>query len=202
MKLQQLQLDLEVIALADVARLVLSFADIDRLLGALQVQFGKTQSGFGEQHGDELLGHIEGETAFGIRDLGTRHGCLIARSLQAVLPFLAAFKQISDAGVELLDFVQIVFGEVGRRKNWYELGIEVQSGVGSQVRGDFLRLVLQDESACRLQRVIVRNRQIDGLVHGDQRWALGISGGGERQQASQSCHADHPEVRWTHRTQI
>ena len=118
-----------------------------------------------------------------------------------MLPFLAAFKQISDAGVELLDFVQIVSRKIGRRKNRYELGIEIQSGVGSQVRGDFQRLILQDESACRLQRVIVRNRQLNGLIQSDQRLGLCLAYAREQQQAGQSCQAGHPEVWWTHKPQ-
>ena len=33
------------------------------LLKALQVQLGKSQGRFGQQHGDELLGHVEDQTA-------------------------------------------------------------------------------------------------------------------------------------------
>ena len=105
MKLQQLQLDLEVISFADVARLVLRLRNVDRVLKALKVQQRKPQSGFGQQHGDELLAHVESESAFGVRNLGAGYGCLVDGSLQAALPFVAALEQVPNSDVELLDLI-------------------------------------------------------------------------------------------------
>ena len=100
------------------------------------------------------------------------HGGLVTRSLQAVLAFPAALKQVSNSDIELLDLAQIVSREIGGRKNRQELGIEIQSRIGPQVCRDLLRLVLQNQSARRLQRVIVRQRQINRLIQSDQRGAL------------------------------
>ncbi len=47
--------------------------------------------------------HVKGECAFCIRNLGAGNRCLIARSLQAMLSFVAALEQISNAEIELLD---------------------------------------------------------------------------------------------------
>ena len=41
-------------------------------------------------------------------------------------------------------------------------------GIGTQVRSDFLRLVLQNQSPRGLERMVVRQRQINGLIEADQ----------------------------------
>jgi len=87
LKLEQLQLDFEVVAFADVSSLKLNLADIDRLLKALEVFEGEIEGRFGEQNGNELLADIEGEGAFSVRNLGAGDGGLIAGGLETMLPF-------------------------------------------------------------------------------------------------------------------
>ena len=93
-----------------------------------------------------MLPDVEGERAFGVGDLGDGHRGLILGGLQTALPLAAAFKQISEAEVELLALVQIVGGEVIGLKDRDELRIPDQSRVRTQVGGDFLRLILQNQS--------------------------------------------------------
>ena len=146
--------------------------------------------------------HVECQSAFRIRNLGTGNCCLVTGGLQAALSFVAALKQISDSEVELLALVKVVGTEIVGTKNGNELGIKMKRWIGAQVCGDLLRLVLKNESARRLERVIVHQRQIDCLIQGDQSCALRLDCGHEQQQPSQSCQDLHPEMRWTHKAQI
>ena len=66
------------------------------------------QGGFRQQHADELLSHVEGQTALRVGDLGARDRGLIAGGLQTSLPLVAALKEVRDSNVELLGQVQIV----------------------------------------------------------------------------------------------
>ena len=59
LKLQKLELDLQIIAFTDVSRLQLLLADIDRLLKALQILQRKLERRFRQQNTDELLAYIE-----------------------------------------------------------------------------------------------------------------------------------------------
>src|SRR5215467_12854488 len=59
LKLQELQFDLEQIALAHVAGFVARLTDIDRLLKTRCVLFRKIESRLREQHGYELLARVE-----------------------------------------------------------------------------------------------------------------------------------------------
>ena len=117
LKLQQLQLDLEEVPLADIASLVLRLCNVNRLLKALQILLGKAQGRFRQQDGDELLAHIECQGAFGIRNLAASDRGLVLCSLQSVLSFVAALEEVSKSDVELLHLAQIVGREVGGRKN-------------------------------------------------------------------------------------
>ena len=107
---------------------------------------------------------------------------------------MPALEQISDSGIELLNRAQIVGRKFGRRKNWQELGIKIQRRIGSQVGGDLLRLVLKNQRACGLERVIVRQRQVDRLVQGDQRLGLCPGHGGEQQHAAQGCQTSASQI--------
>ena len=66
------------------------------------------QRRFGELDVDELRGNVEGKTALIVGDLRPGHGRLILGRLQAVLPLLAALKQIADAQVELCRVVEVI----------------------------------------------------------------------------------------------
>ena len=73
-----------------------------------------------------------------------------------MLPFLAALKQVSDSDVELMNFAQIARRKLGGLEDRQELGVKIQGRVGPEISGDLLRLVLQNESPRRLERMIVR----------------------------------------------
>ena len=154
----------------------LRLADIDRLLEALQVLERELQSGFRQQNADELLANVESQGSFGVGDLGAGDGRLIAGSLQTPLPFVAAFEQVSDPNIELLSLIQIVAGKILRTEKWDELAVSSQSRIGTQVRGNLLRLILKNQSSRSLEGMVVRQRQIDGLVQTDQRRTLPASG--------------------------
>ena len=168
LKLQKLQLDLQVVAFADIARLVLGLGDIDRIAEALQIQFGETQCRFRQQNRNELLAYVEDKSSFFIRNLSFCDVGLVDRCLKPVLPFAAAFKQITYAQIELLHLVQIVIGEFVGREDRQKLRIEIERRIRAQICGNLLSLVLQNQGARCLQRVIVGQSQIDGLVEGDQ----------------------------------
>ena len=168
MKLQKLKLDLEVVAFADGTGLQLRFPDIDRGLEAFHILQGELQSRFGQQDAHELLPHVEGESAFGVGDLGAGYRGLIACSLQTALALVAAFEQIRDAEVELLGQIEIFTGKITRGKNRDELGIGSENRVGTQVRGDLLCLILEDQSAGGVEGMVVGQGQIDGLIKANQ----------------------------------
>ena len=56
---------------------------------------------------------------------------------------MASFEQVSDPNVELLGDVEVVDREILRSENRDELGIRSKRGIGAQVRGDFLILILR-----------------------------------------------------------
>ena len=158
LELQELQFDLEVVAFADRTSIQLRLRDIDRLLEALQVLLGKPQGRLRQQNADELLPHIEDESALSIGNLRLGYRCLIARRLQPSLSLLAALEQITDSDIELLRLVQIVAAKVVWIENWDELRIYAKRRIGAEVGGDFLRLVLVDQSSRGDDRVVVRQR--------------------------------------------
>jgi len=100
--------------------------------------------------------------------LRPRHGSLIARGLQAALALVAALEKIRKAKVELLGQIQVVFGKIAGTKNGDELSVGSEHRVGTQVRGDFLCLVLKDQSPRGYERMVVGQCQFDGLIKTDQ----------------------------------
>ena len=132
----------------------------------------KLKRRFRQQNADELLAHIKRQGALGVGDLGARDGRLIAGSLQAPLPLVTAFEEIPDPNIELLGFVQILPGKILRTEKWNELGIGPQSRIGAQVRSDLLRLILKNQSSRSFDGMVVRQRQINGLIKSDQRRIL------------------------------
>ena len=170
--MQQLQLDLQKIAFADVAGVVAGLADVHGVLKTLAVLQRQIERGFGELHAHELRGYVESEGALVVGDL--RFGLCgdVLRGLQAVLALSAAFEQIGDAQIELRGFIDVVRGELVGLKNWNELRVRREHGIGPQVCGNFQRLVLQDGGARRFQIVIVFERHLNGLVHADAHGAV------------------------------
>jgi hypothetical protein len=68
----------------------------------------------------------------------------------------------------MLGQVQIVRRKIARTENRDELGIGPKAGVGTQVGGDFLRLILKNHSSRGLDGMIVRQGQIHSLIKTDQ----------------------------------
>ena len=79
--LQQLKFDLEVVAFTDISSLVALVADGDRVLKAAKGFLGKLQRRIRQQYVDELLGHVEGQGALGISNLGCGNSGCIASGL-------------------------------------------------------------------------------------------------------------------------
>ena len=86
LELQQLQLDLQLIVLADRAGLVPDLADVHGLLKALQILLGKFESRFGQLHVDEQSGNTEGEAALVV---GNQRASLRGDVLRRLQPVLA-----------------------------------------------------------------------------------------------------------------
>src|SRR5580704_5540874 len=68
LKLQQLQFDLEQVALAHIAGFVAGFADVDRLLEALRILLREVKRRLRQQHRNELLARVEDQRPLVIRD--------------------------------------------------------------------------------------------------------------------------------------
>ena len=63
-------------------------------------------------------------------------------------------------------------GEFTGLKNRQELRVQGEHWIRPQVRGDFQRLVLLNGGARRFQIVVVLERHLDGLIHGDAHGAV------------------------------
>ena len=94
LKLEKLKFDLQVVAFTNVSSFQLCFADINRLLKALQVLQRKLERRFRQQYTDELLADIERERALGVGNLGASDGSRIARSLQTPPPLVTPLKEV------------------------------------------------------------------------------------------------------------
>ncbi len=151
-------------------------ADIDRLLKTFQILERKLESRFRQQNADELLAYIKRQCALGVGDLGARDRRLITGSLQPPLPLVTAFEEIPDPNIELLSLVQILPGKVLRTEKGNELGVHAQRRVGAQVRSNLLSLILKNQGSRRLQRMVVSQRQINGLIKSDARRILPTAG--------------------------
>ena len=99
----------------------------------------------------------------------------IAGSLQPPLPLVTAFEEVPNPNIELLSFVQILAGKILRTEKWNELRIHPKSRIGAQIRGDLLRLILKDQSSGGFERMVMRQRQINGLIKSDERRILPAS---------------------------
>ncbi len=85
---------------------------------------------------------------------------------------MATFEQVPDPNVKLLSFVQIIPRKILRTEKRYELSISIKGRIRAQVRGNLLGLILKNQSSRSFDRMVVRQRQIDGLIKSDQRRIL------------------------------
>ena len=114
-----------------------------------------------------------------------------------MLALAAAFEQVSDADIELLNVVNIIAGEILGTENRDELSVGAQRRIGPQVGGDFLCLILKNQSARGFDGMVVRQRQVDGLIETDQRRIL--TTGSPREQEEDCCGGEHPKVPGAHK---
>src|SRR5580704_15326706 len=89
-----------------------------------------------------------------------------------MLALVTTLEEVRNADVELLSFVQILPGKILRAEEWNELGIHSQSWIRTEVRSDLLRLVLKDLSSSCPKRMVVSQRQVNGLIERDSRCVL------------------------------
>ncbi len=97
--MQELQLNHQVIVLAETANLELMFADVHCLLKALDVLFGEIEPRFGKLGVVKESGNLERKTAPVIRHQRARLRGDIFLRLKAVMALSAAFNQVAEADV-------------------------------------------------------------------------------------------------------
>jgi hypothetical protein len=146
------------------AGLVACFADIYGFAKALQCLGGKIKVGFGKLRVNELLRHGEDEVPFGVTHLKARDLRLIPGCLETSLAFAAPFEQVSDSKVVLLRLIEVIGSEQTRIKNWKELRITLQHGIGTKASSNFLRLALVDLSAIGFEGWVVRQSKINRFI--------------------------------------
>ena len=176
LELQQLELDFQVVVFADIARFVSRFADVDRVLEALQVFLGQCERRFRQLNADELRGGLEGDRALVIGHLRARDRGLVLRRLEAVLALPSALEEIAETEVKLGRVIEVAGVELAGLKDRKKLRVAQQHRVRPQVRGNLLGLALLDRGARGLQRVVVLEGQLNGLIEGDSHGPLRLSG--------------------------
>src|SRR5487761_73176 len=186
LELQKLELDLQEVAFAYRARLVLIFADAYRILKTLQILAGEIERGFGEQNIGELRGDGERKRSLIVRHSGLGDGRQILRGFQAVLALLAAFKQITYSNVKF-GLIDVVGGKV-RGLLGQPDHVDSKNGVWPQIGGNLLRLALRDGRARRQQGVIVSQREPDRLIQRDTNGRLHGLRDGKSRNAQQYNH--------------
>ena len=82
---------------------------------------------------------------------------------------MAAFEKVADPNIELLRFVQIFAGKILRAEKWNELGVQPLGRIRAQIRCNLLGLILKNQSSRGFEGMVMRQRQIDGLIETDQR---------------------------------
>ena len=167
LELKHLQLDLQQIVLADIARLVARLGDIHRVLEALEVLVGQFQSRLGQFHIDELRATLNVRVRSLSATCDRADGGQIFGRLQAVLPLLAALKQIADAQVELRRIVEVVGAELAGLKDRQKLRSRQEHRIRPQIGGDLFRLVLLNRGPRGQQIVIVLERHLNRVIERD-----------------------------------
>ena len=94
--------------------------------------------------------------------------------LQAVLPLLAALKQIADAEIELCRIVEVIGAELTGLEDRQELRVTQKHRVRAQIGRGFFGLVLLNHGSRSQQIVIVLERHLDRVVQRNRRpaWLL------------------------------
>src|ERR1700733_14934505 len=86
-----------------------------------------------------------------------------------MLALLASFESVAKAEVELRAVADVVGIELVQIEEGEKLCVPGKGGVRAQVGGDFLGLILHDGGARRFERVIVCERELEGLLKRDAR---------------------------------
>src|SRR5450755_1380038 len=110
---------------------------------------------------------------------------------------MAALKKVFDPNIKLLRVVEILTRKILWTEKWNELSIHSQGWIRTQVRGNLLGLILQNHSSRGLQRMVVRQRQINGLVESDSRRILPATRPHEQKEQYYSC--EHPKMSGAHK---
>src|SRR5208282_4371347 len=143
--------------------LLLVRAEVDRLLEARQVLIGKIQIRLGQQDVYKLLGHVISQTALVVLHLRTGDGGGILRGIDAGLTFVPTLEGVGEAQVEFRDVVQGGGIKLAGAENGNVQIIIGEHRVGANGRRSLLRLALLNRVFRRLQRVIVFDRELNGL---------------------------------------
>ena len=84
-----------------------------------------------------------------------------------------------------------------RTKKGDELGIRPESRIRAQICRDLLSLILKNQSSRSLDRMVVRQRQINGLIKTDQRGILPTAGPHQQQEKDRG-QGECPKVPQAH----
>src|SRR5580658_4845257 len=85
-----------------------------------------------------------------------------------MLPLAPALEKIRDPDIELLNVVQVIPGKILGTEEGDELRIRPERGIGPQIGRNFLSLVLKNQGPRGFEGMVMRQRQIDGLVETDE----------------------------------
>src|SRR5208283_2317863 len=110
LELQQLQLNHQVVVLAEAADLELSLADVHRGLKALQVLLAEIERRFRKLGVEKQGSNLKRKTALVIRHQRARLGRYIFLRLKAVMALSTTFNQVAEADVAFRVVVQILAG--------------------------------------------------------------------------------------------
>lgn len=165
--LQELDLDLEQVALADVARPLPFLVEPDGPLVVPQGVFRETHVRPREQDADELLTDGERQHALGIGDLGLREDGLVARRVNPPVALSAPLEQVANARVELHDVVERIGGPLAGLEHREELRIPRQERVRTQGGRHLLGATLFGLRSGRPDGRVVRQRQSNRLLQRD-----------------------------------
>ena len=167
LELQELQLDFQQIGFADGTSLVLFFAEIDRLLKAVEVPERELEHRFRQLRLYELLRDVEDQCPLGIVHLVARNRRGVFGSVDAALPFSTAFEKVAHSQIEFGNGVNDIRVQVRRREYWHKEAIPVECWIRTKRSGQLLRLALIDSGAGRQQIGAVRQREVNSLIERD-----------------------------------
>ena len=177
LKLQELELHFQIIVFADAAGIVADFADLNGLRETLQIEFGEFQRGLREFRVDEEVGHRKRELALVIENKRGGDRCLVLGSLVTGLALLAALDQVTESNIAFRVVLQITRSGYARIYVGVLFGWRTESGKYSQSANNTglgrKLAVISWSLLCSMavraasKVVVVLERQLNGLVHGD-----------------------------------